>query len=168
MCCFLFVNLAQTESCGSRDPHPRTCLHQMPVDKSVGCFPWCERAQPTVGSATPGQVVLGCLRKVAGQAWGRWELERTVFSGLCFPALVSLSNGLWHEEICRINAVFPKLLLVSALWQQQKVANAIRFSLCEGWTVLWVNWPLRMVGYLCSDVQGSAGCVLGHEFWRMH
>ena len=50
------------------------CLHQIDLKASLWCIllinHLCERVQGTVGSATPGLVVLGAIRKQAEQAMG--------------------------------------------------------------------------------------------------
>lgn len=59
---------------------PGECTRSCPIVAQVRLAPgdvceggivfinsWCGRAQPTVGCAIPGQVVLGCIQKLAEQ-----------------------------------------------------------------------------------------------------
>ena len=88
---------------------------------------WCRKAQPTVGSATPGKVVLGSIRKHAGKQWFP--------HGLCFisylqvlpwvPALSSL-----HERIqpqAGISLYVLKLLLAMVFMaaRERKLGHTI-------------------------------------------
>lgn len=73
-----------------------------PSDWALGHFvdlSLCERAQPTVGSAAPECVVLGCITKQAEQATENKSGSSTPpcsFLSSCLqgPALTSLHDGL--------------------------------------------------------------------------
>jgi hypothetical protein len=53
----------------------------------------CGRVQPTVGSAIPGQVVLGCVRKEAEQAMES-KLVSSIPPWYSYVALTSFDDGL--------------------------------------------------------------------------
>lgn len=55
---------------------------------------WCERAQIVVGSAYLGQVVLGCIRKIADQASHGEQVskQRSFVVSASVPALTSLND----------------------------------------------------------------------------
>ena len=70
----------------------------------------CERAQAIVGGTTPGQVVLGSIRKQAKEAMrGKsmsnnfsWPLYQILPPGSCLvgvPILASFNDGLYNMEV---------------------------------------------------------------------
>ena len=78
MCQWLYVSLTQTKSLWNREPEWRKCLHWVGLWASIFLNEdSCGRFQLTVGGATPGEVVLGIIRKQAEQAIGSKSVSST-------------------------------------------------------------------------------------------
>lgn len=100
---FFFFNLIQTRVILEKG----TCW---PVCMSVEYFlinDWCGRTQPAVGSAAPGQVVLGCIRKQTEQTTESkpvsnsppWLLLQFLPAGSCL--------GIPHDELQSLSYIDP-------------------------------------------------------------
>lgn len=77
-----FVNLIQVRATWEEDPQLGKCFHRTGLWSTFLFNGRCERTQPT-GGATPGQVALGCTRKVAKQSVGGKQ-EAVFLQELCF------------------------------------------------------------------------------------
>lgn len=134
MCSSGFAKLTQLQLSRNRAPRLRERLHRTGLQASLWSIvlisDWHRKAEPTVGSATPMQVVLRCLRRQTEQAIMKptnssplWSLLQFVLPGSCsalVPILASLVDGLWWGCIHQINPSPTKLVWVFFFSQQQK------------------------------------------------
>lgn len=139
MWCLVFVN--QTRTGVTREEG--TFSVELPPSDSLETSPR-GRTRAAVSSASPRQMLWVVLERQLNKH------EREA-SKPCCPSVVSVSRPAlfppwWPEtrNVCPINQFFPKLLLVSAVSEQQKVTNTFMFSLCEQQTVVSVLWCSRL------------------------
>lgn len=88
---------------------------------------WYRSAQPTVGGATPAQVVLRCTQRQAEQA-----------NNQCFSVVSASSSSLGFSQwsICKVKGtpLLPKVVLVSVLSQQRENTRTVSNpGLCACW-----------------------------------
>lgn len=142
---------SKLESSGKRWPHLRSWFHRTGPRQVWGpsvIYDWCGPVQPTLGGATPEQVVLEWTRTCWASRSTRRQTEGqsaapSFSSWLQVPTLTHLSDG-------RENPFFPKLFLANfSSWQsrnltktankRQIISHKTRFIVSLGaWKATWI------------------------------